>query len=105
VKAAAAMVLCVTGTTTNHQRNMIYDYTRYVESHHYEVEQAKRRSAGGKATAAERQMDLADNLKKVAKLWAELETKQPHQRAGIIAQRMGCPVDTVRVWIRKAGLR
>lgn len=105
VKAAAALVLSVTGTTTPHQKSMIFDYTRYVEARHCEDEQTKRRSEGGKAAAVSNQPKVADNLKTVVKLWAELATKQPHERAEIIAQRMGRPVNTVRGWIRKAGLR
>jgi len=105
VKAAAALVLSVTATTTQYQKHMIFDYTRYVETRPYEEEQVKRCSEGGKTTAAERKEIQKAKLDTFRKHWVSLHETPVHDRAAIIARRMGCKPNTVRGWIRKAGLR
>lgn len=105
VKAAAALVLSVTGTTTPHQKHMIFDYTRYVETRPYEDGQVKRRSEGGKATAANRKAIQKAKLETFKRNWDSLHETPMHERAAIIAKRMDCDANTVRGWIRKAGLR
>ena len=65
------------------------------------------KSAGGKATAEKRIAEAQENQNKVAEYWHKLEAeKRPErERAGIIAQRLGFKIDTVRRLIKKAGLR
>ena len=72
------------------------------------TEQLQRpRSAGGKETARQRKEKAASNQEVAAAHWRKLadEGRPEHERTGIIAQRMNAKGDTVRRWIRKAGLR
>lgn len=65
----------------------------------------KPKSAGGKATAEEKKKDARKNQDIAARIWDELAGKPEHERVGIIARRMNAKPDTVRRWIKKAGLR
>mgnify|MGYP003111896898 CR=1 FL=1 len=65
------------------------------------------RSAGGKETARQKQEQEAANVATAAEHWEKLASsnRPERERAAVIAERMGRPVDTVRRWIKKAGLR
>jgi len=67
----------------------------------------KGRSAGGQSTAEQKQAEAEANIAQVVELWKKLEAqgRPERERAGIIANRMGRPIDTVRRWVKKAGLR
>jgi hypothetical protein len=67
----------------------------------------KANSGGGKATAEVKQASSAENIAEAVELWHKLagQGKAERYRAGIIAKRMGFPPDTVRGWIKEAGLR
>lgn len=65
------------------------------------------RSAGGQETARVKKEAATENMEKAADHWQKLEAegRPERERAPVIAKRMGFPVNTVRGWIRKAGLR
>lgn len=66
------------------------------------------KSTGGKTTAAIKKAEAAERVKEAARLWEELgrSGKPEKDRCSTIASRMRVEkVDTVREWIRKAGLR
>lgn len=67
----------------------------------------KPRSEGGKSTAEVKREQQQENIKEVVRRWEKLarDERPERERAGIIALQMGHPVNTVRGWIRKAGLR
>lgn len=67
----------------------------------------KPRSAGGVARAEISKDEQAEKIEQVVAMWRDLgEAGRPErERAGIIATRKGWKVDTVRRWLRKAGLR
>ena len=72
------------------------------------TEQLQRpRSAGGKETARQKKEQEAANVSKAAEHWERLgnDNRPERERAAVIAERMGHPSDTVRRWIKKAGLR
>jgi hypothetical protein len=104
ILAAALVVASVTGKLSKAQKNMAFDYTRYVEAHEYELVQAVRRSEGGNRTAEKSKEEAAKRMETAARLWLKLD-KPKRDRCAIIAKRMGCKEDTVRRWRRKAGWR
>lgn len=65
------------------------------------------RSSGGQETARLKKAAAEDNQVKAAEHWRKLESegRPERERVAIIARRMGHPSDTVRRWIKKAGLR
>ncbi len=67
----------------------------------------KPRSEGGKSTAKRKQAEEQDEIDDTRRRWEKLasEGKPERERAGIIARQKGKPANTVRGWIRKAGLR
>jgi len=67
----------------------------------------KPRSEGGKATAEHKREQQQANIEDTVKRWEKLarDGKPERERAGIISMQTGHPVDTVRRWIKKAGLR
>lgn len=67
----------------------------------------KPKSAGGKATAERNKKEAEDNQDIAAEHWLELAKagRPERDRAEIIAQRMNRKANTVRGWIKKAGLR
>ena len=107
IRAAALVVANATGKLSKQQQRMAFDYARYFEAHEYELEQLARRSEGGRITAQQKKDDAAANMAEAVRLWDELGSsgKAEHERASIIAQRMGAKPNTVRGWLKKAGLR
>lgn len=67
----------------------------------------KARSGGGKRTADRRTAEAAERAKEAVELWHKLaEQGRPERdRVGIIAARKEWKSDTVRRWIKEAGLR
>lgn len=65
------------------------------------------RARGGDAAAITKKNQEAENIRKVAHIWSQLaiSDKPEHERANLISQRTGMNPDTVRRYIRKAGLR
>lgn len=65
------------------------------------------RSYGGSTTAKEKQAEALDNIEDTRRRWEKLakDGRPERERAGIIATQTGSKVNTVREWIRKAGLR
>ncbi len=65
------------------------------------------KSAGGKSTASQKKYQAIQNVKEAAKQWRTLAEngKPEHERVALIAMRMAAKPDTVRRWIKKAGLR
>jgi hypothetical protein len=104
IRAAALVVASVTGKLSKQQGNIAFYFTRYVEAENYEIDQLVRRSTGGDRTAEKRKEEAAERMETAARLWLKLD-KPERDRCAIIAKRMGYPVDTVRGWIKKAGLR
>ena len=98
--AAALVVASVTGKLSKEQKNMAFDFTRYVEAHEYEIDQLVRRSTGSHNSAEIRKEEAAERMETAHRLWLKLDTPE-RDRCAIIAKRMGYPVDTVRGWKRK----
>ena len=98
--AAALVVASVTGKLSKEQKNMAFDFTRYVEAHEYELVQLVRSRTGGVNTAEIRKEEAAERMETAHRLWLKLD-KPERDRCAIIAKRMGYPVDTVRKWRRK----
>ena len=98
--AAALVVASVTGKLSKEQKNMAFDFTRYVEAHEYELVQLVRSRTGGVNTAEKRKEEAAERMETAHRLWLKLD-KPERDRCAIIAKRMGYPVDTVRGWKRK----
>lgn len=71
------------------------------------AEAQKPRSEGGKSTAELKREQQKANIENTVKRWEKLarDGKPERERAGIISMQTGHPVDTVRRWINKAGLR
>ena len=71
------------------------------------VQLKKPRSAGGRTTAQQKKDEAGANMAEAVRLWDELgrSGKAEHERASIIAQRMGYNARTVRDWLKKAELR
>ena len=63
------------------------------------------KSAGGAATADQRKIEQAERMAEVVDRWNKLSATPEHDRAGIIAARLGIKIDTVRRLVKKAGLR
>lgn len=107
VKAAALVVAGAMGKLSKQQQNTAFDYSRYTLAHEYELAQLVRRSEGGKVTAEKRSSKADDRMTKAIDCWHKLETegRPERERCGIIANRMGVKTNTVRGWIKKAGLR
>lgn len=66
------------------------------------------RKTGAEETNKIKKRKAAENVKQAAKIWRELEQagRPERERVAVIAQRMpGAKPDTIRGWIRKAGLR
>lgn len=62
------------------------------------------RKVGGKQKAIQRQIECDLLSKKIITLWHELDNKDPHNRAEIIAKRLGITAKTVRHYLKKANL-
>jgi hypothetical protein len=107
IRAAALVVASKAGKLSKQQKYMAFDFTRYVEAHEYELAQLVRRSEGGKNAAEKRAEKAAGNIATAADHWRKLEQQErPEQeRCAIISARMGHKVDTIRGWIKQAGLR
>lgn len=67
----------------------------------------KGRSAGGHSTAEQKRTEAEQNVAQVMEIWRKLEEqgRPERERAGIIARRLGRPIQSVRRWIRKANIR
>jgi len=63
----------------------------------------ERRSAGGRAAAMSEKRNT--NREAVMREWASLNNKSKHDRAAIIAERLGITAGQVRRHVKKAGLR
>lgn len=89
---------------------LLFDNYRLIQ-HNIDLKDAaparKGRSAGGHSTAEQKREEAEQNVAEVMERWQKLEAqgKPERERAAIIAYRMGRPVNTVRTWIKKAGLR
>lgn len=107
VRAAALVVASAQGRLSKQQQYATFDYARYVIAHEYELAQLLRRSEGGKATAELRTNEAGERMAEAVSYWRkfEAEGRPERERCGIIATRMKAKPDTVRDWIRKAGLR
>lgn len=62
---------------------------------------------GGNSTAERKREEQQERIADTVRRWEKLakDGRPERERAGIIAQQTGHPVDTVRRWVRKAGLR
>ena len=66
------------------------------------------REKGAAETNRKKDAETSKKIEKAAKIWRELEqTGRPeHERVAVIAQRIqGAKPDTIRRWLKKAGLR
>jgi hypothetical protein len=65
------------------------------------------RSTGGATTAELKKAEAAERISEAVDIWQKLEKERrpKRERTAVIAQRMHVPPDTVRRWIKKAGLR
>lgn len=61
--------------------------------------------AGGKATASIKKETQNKLIEKAIQKWNSLSDRPERDRCGIIAEQLGVKPNTVRGWIRKAGLR
>ena len=98
--AAALVVASVTGKLSKEQKNMAFDFTRYVEAHEYELVQLVRSRTGGVNTAEKRKEEAAERMETAHRLWLKLD-KPERYRCAIIGKRMGYKANTVRDWRRK----
>lgn len=65
----------------------------------------KPKSDGGNSAKIANSKKAKEKIEKVISKWEKLSNKPVRERAGIIANQMGEKPNTVRSWIRKAGLR
>jgi len=75
------------------------------EATNFKVQLLEPKSKGGQATAAIKKTRAEENQTKAREIWFELAGNDEHSRCETIANRMGYKPDTVRRWIKKAGLR
>jgi hypothetical protein len=71
----------------------------------FQVQLIEPKSKGGQATAAIKKTKAEEDQTRAREMWFELADKDEHSRCGTIANRMGVQPNTVRGWIKKAGLR
>lgn len=71
----------------------------------FKVQLLEPKSKGGQATAAIKKTKAEENQTRAREIWFELAGKDERSRCGTIARRMGVKPNTVRGWIKKAGLR
>jgi hypothetical protein len=71
----------------------------------FKVQLLEPKSKGGEATAAIKKTKAEENQTRAREIWFELAGKDERSRCETIADRMGVKPNTVRGWIRKAGLR
>lgn len=63
------------------------------------------KSSGGATTAQGRQEEKAERVKEAVRIWRGLSNKQEHERANIIAKRMGKTSAAIRTYLREAGIK
>lgn len=86
------------------QMGRINELVAVAKAFEIKIELIEPKSQGGKTTAKLKKLSAAEKMDEAVRLWRTLK-KPERVRSGIIAQRMGYPTDTVRRWIKKAGLR
>jgi len=64
----------------------------------------RRRKAAAAASALKRKRRGDKTRRKVVKMWRDLEDHEPHERAGIIASRLGITSGMARRHLKKAGV-